>query len=410
MKRLFVAVIALLALSLVVGGASAQGSLPPSEIQRIAQSVTLILNLDGSGEPQSSGSGTIIDPAGYIFTNYHVIEGGSDFAILMLEDTAEQPVLRYFATTVNFSEEFDFAILQIDRDADGNALDAASLNLPVIELSPTPVDLGQRIHVFGFPGIGDNYLVLTEGTITTIRNGDVSGARIPVWNQTDAEISPGNSGGLAVNDAGFMVGIPTAVISEERTGGRLGGLLPLEAIYALLELEQPQGGQQPAPQLEVTPFPTPESGASTGTTDGLDYNLTPNYGGTSLVAGFSPDPFTVEIISGGDVDASAFNYGTDCRGFATRQPDYSLAWSGASQGLRFFYVSTGDTVMLVNDPQGNWVCNDDSSSTLNPTVDFVNPTEGRYDIWIASFTAGENIQGTLYVTERGTANPSTPNG
>jgi hypothetical protein len=55
-----------------------------------------------------------------------------------------------------------------------------------------------------------------------------------VWYQTDAEISPGNSGGLAVNQAGQALGIPTAVLSEEETGGRLGGILPFVAINAAI--------------------------------------------------------------------------------------------------------------------------------------------------------------------------------
>jgi serine protease Do len=368
----------------------------------------MIVALDGSGEPLSTGSGTIVDPAGYIFTNYHVIEGGSDFAILLVEDVAEQPVLTYFAQPVTFSESFDFAVLQIDRDRSGNALNAEALNLPFIQLSPQPVDLGEPIHVFGFPGVGDNFLVFTNGTITTIQNGDVGGQRIPVWNQTDAEISPGNSGGLAVNNQGFMVGIPTAVQSEERTGGRLAYLIPLELIYALLELEQPQPGQQ-QPQLEVTPFATPEQRPQ-GTAQGLDYNLTPNYGGTTLQAGFTPDPMIVEIISGGDLDVGTFGYGAECRGYATRQPDYSVRWTGTSAGLRFFFLSQGDTVLIINAPNGAWFCNDDSYSTLNPTLDFLNPAQGRYDIWVASYNAGENIRGSLYITERGAVTPANPRG
>jgi serine protease Do len=406
MKRFLLIIASLVVCALIVGSASAQDRLPPGEIQRIAQSVVMILNLDGSGEPQSSGSGTIVDPSGYIFTNYHVIEGGSDFAVLLIEDVAEQPVLRFFASPVTFSEEFDFAVLQVDRDANGSAVNADGLNLPFIRLSQDPVDLGDPIHVFGFPGVGDNFLVFTQGTITTIQNGDLGGRRLPVWNQTDAEISPGNSGGLAVNSAGEMVGIPTAVQNEERTGGRLAYLLSLQSIYALLELEQPQPGQT-APQLEVTPVPTPAQGSQSA---GLDYTLTPNFGGIALQAGFMPDPHSVEIVSGGDVDVSRFNYGASCLGYATTQPDYSISYTGQSQGLRIFFVSQGDTVLIINDPQGNWHCNDDSFSTLNPTVDFVPAPEGRYDIWVASYTSGDNLRGMLYVTERGAANPSNPTG
>jgi serine protease Do len=256
--------------------------------------------------------------------------------------------------------------------------------------------------------VGDNFLVFTNGTITTIQNGDLGGQRLPVWNQTDAEISPGNSGGLAVNNQGFMVGIPTAVQSEQRTGGRLAYLIPLELIYALLELEQPQPGQQ-QPQLEVTPFATPEQ-RPPGEVPGLDYTLTPNYGGTTLQAGFTPDPAVVEIISGGDLDVASFGYGAECRGYATRQPDYSIRWTGTSSGLRIFFLSQGDTVLVINAPNGAWFCNDDSYSTLNPTLDFLNPAEGRYDIWVASFNSGENIRGLLYITERGAVTPANPQG
>lgn len=408
MKKWTFAALAMIVLALFVGSVSAQDRLPPAEIRRIAQSVVMIVALDGSGEPLSTGSGTIVDPAGYIFTNYHVIEGGSDFAILLVEDVAEQPVLTYFAQPVTFAEEFDFAVLQIDRDRNGNAVNTETLNLPFIQLSPQPVDLGEPIHVFGFPGVGDNFLVFTNGTITTIQNGDLGGQRLPVWNQTDAEISPGNSGGLAVNNQGFMVGIPTAVQSEQRTGGRLAYLIPLELIYALLELEQPQPGQQ-QPQLEVTPFATPEQ-RPPGEVPGLDYTLTPNYGGTTLQAGFTPDPAVVEIISGGDLDVASFGYGAECRGYATRQPDYSIRWTGTSSGLRIFFLSQGDTVLVINAPNGAWFCNDDSYSTLNPTLDFLNPAEGRYDIWVASFNSGENIRGLLYITERGAVTPANPQG
>ena len=100
---------------------------------------------------------------------------------------------------------------------------------------PHPATRGDRVYIFGYPSIGDGYLVLTDGTITTIQNGDVGSERMAVWYQTSAEISPGNSGGLAVNGSGQLLGIPTAVRTEEETGGRLGGILPFEAIVPLVE-------------------------------------------------------------------------------------------------------------------------------------------------------------------------------
>jgi serine protease Do len=396
--------------------ALAQDTLTREEIDRVTQSVVQIITLV-RGEPYSTGSGTIIDPAGYITTNNHVIEGGDDFAIMMVTDRRELPELRYFASVVGASVDPDFALLQIDRDADGRSLDPESLNLPFVPFASAPVDLGDEIHVFGFPGIGEGYLVLTQGTITTIQNGDLNGMRIPVWNQTDAEISPGNSGGLAVNNAGEMVGIPTAVLAEQQTGGRLGGLVPLETILTLLELDLPVEGSQTSPgeilptqaspQLQITPLPPTPVPSIEG---GLDYNLQSNFGGTTLAAGFNPDPFTVDITSGGDVDAAQFGYGEECLGFTTIQPDFRVNWSGSSEALRFFFVGNGDTTMLINDANGNWHCSDDSFDTTSPTIDIPNPPEGQFDIWVGSYNSDENIDGTLYITERGALTPASPNG
>jgi predicted fused transcriptional regulator/phosphomethylpyrimidine kinase len=213
----------------------AQSSLSRDQIGSIATSVVQILALDKNGEPFATGSGTIVDSTGIIYTNQHVVEGASDFAILMTDDMREVPALRYYASLVGASQDLDFAVLQIDRDDSGRTINEKNLNLPTVPFSKSDVSHGDRVYIFGFPTIGQGYLVLTQGTITTIENGTINNARLPVWYQTDAEISPGNSGGLVVNDAGEFIGIPTAVQSEERTLGRLGGILPMTAIAAVLQ-------------------------------------------------------------------------------------------------------------------------------------------------------------------------------
>lgn len=130
----------------------------------------------------------------------------------------------------------------------------------------------------------------------------------------------------------------------------------------------------------------------------LDFSKPPNYGSTSLTSGFVPDPFTVGITSGGSVNVSYLGGG--CTGFATSAPDFSVNYTaGAFPTLRFYFVGNGDTAMIVNDPTGTYRCADDSFGTLNPTIDFNSPSSGRYDIWIASFSAGTFVSGTLFVTE-----------
>lgn len=233
----------------------AQESLPNDEIERIAERVVLIAALDASGEVVGTGSGTITSADGVIYTNRHVVEDASDYLIYMLDDLNEPPQPRYYARLLTMFNALDFAMLQIDRDLNGNAITANQLNLPHLNVENTSVNRGENIYVFGYPSIGDGFLVLTNGTITTIQNGDIGGERLPVWYQTDAEISPGNSGGLAVNAAGEMIGIPTAVRTEDRTLGRLGGLLPIETVLRLAEI----GADQTMPAPESRPNTLPET-------------------------------------------------------------------------------------------------------------------------------------------------------
>ncbi len=130
----------------------------------------------------------------------------------------------------------------------------------------------------------------------------------------------------------------------------------------------------------------------------LNFSLPPNFGSTALTSGFVPDPFTAGITSGGSVNV---NYlGGGCTGFATSAPDFSVNYtSGAFPTLRFYFVGSGDSTMIINSPSGAFFCNDDSFGTLNPSIDFNSPSSGRYDIWIGSFASGSFISGTLSVTE-----------
>jgi len=212
-------------------------TLSPQEIEAIAAAVVRIETR------VATGSGTIISADGLIFTNRHVIEGGgSDFEIYLQEAVGELPQLGYYASLVAVFDELDFAVLQIDRDANGRRIDTATLDLPHIKGFAERTSLADPVVIFGYPSIGDGYLVVTRGSITSIENATIVGQRIPLWYRTDAQISPGNSGGLAVNLNGEFVGIPTEVRKEDDTLGRLGGLLAYPAIRALIE--NGDGGQQ----------------------------------------------------------------------------------------------------------------------------------------------------------------------
>jgi hypothetical protein len=120
-----------------------------------------------------------------------------------------------------------------------------------------------------------------------------------------------------------------------------------------------------------------------------------------LISGYNPDPHLVGITSGGAVDVGYL--GTPCWGFAASNPDYRVNFTASSSLmlLRFYWVALfgGDATMIVKAPDGSYSCDDDSWGTNNPTIDFVNPVSGIYDVWIGSFSEGESAPGTLAVTE-----------
>jgi len=141
----------------------------------------------------------------------------------------------------------------------------------------------------------------------------------------------------------------------------------------------------------------------------LDWHLDANYGTQMLDPGFTPDPFSLQMVSGGSVDVGGLNE-QGCTGYATVSPDLKFTWSADSAFLRFYFEADTpgeDTVLVISDPFGDWYCNDDYNypAVRDPMVDFTNADSGQYDIWVASYTSGESVAGTLYITEVETNHP-----
>jgi len=128
----------------------------------------------------------------------------------------------------------------------------------------------------------------------------------------------------------------------------------------------------------------------------------PNFGAVTLSPDFLPDPHSVDIISGGDVDVDGLDLGAGCSGYASSAPDYRLNWSEDAAHLRILFIADGgeDTTLILSDPYGNWICNDDfSDDGFDPLVIVDGADSGQYDIWVGSFDADEQVAGTLYITE-----------
>ncbi|MBO6795537.1 hypothetical protein [Maricaulis sp.] len=131
-----------------------------------------------------------------------------------------------------------------------------------------------------------------------------------------------------------------------------------------------------------------------------DFTQPATAGSVSLNSGFTPDPHTAQITSGGTISAS--NVGGNCRGWIANAPDYSVSYSAGNLfDLTIGVDSNSDTTLVINDPNGNWYCDDDGGEGLNPLISFSNPLSGRYDVWVGSYQSGEYASSTLSVSEIG---------
>ncbi|MGH6951429.1 MAG: hypothetical protein ACREH4_11175 [Vitreimonas sp.] len=158
-----------------------------------------------------------------------------------------------------------------------------------------------------------------------------------------------------------------------------------------------EGESSPA-TLHISEVSGPSQSASTG---GPDFTLDPSYGAVSLVAGFEPDPHTQTISAGGSIDASSLGQ-PGCVGFIAREPDYRVNWTAGSSGLPLIFsvAANADTTLVINDAQGNWVCDDDSGDNgLNPSIRFEQAASGQYDVWVGTYSSGGLQDSTLHVSE-----------
>lgn len=137
--------------------------------------------------------------------------------------------------------------------------------------------------------------------------------------------------------------------------------------------------------------------AGIGTAGAQDVSLAPQYGTVELDAGFLPDPHSISMRSGGSIDAS--DVGSHCTGYIANAPDVRLQYSSGSSPLIISADSSSDTTLVINAPNGQWYCDDDSGEGVNPSVRFEKPMKGRYEIWVGTYGSSDFEPVTLDISE-----------
>jgi hypothetical protein len=132
-----------------------------------------------------------------------------------------------------------------------------------------------------------------------------------------------------------------------------------------------------------------------------DANLRPHAGTVSVSSGFANDPRTVAVQAGGELDGSRYT-GGQCYGHISEAPDVWVDYdAGNAFDLYLSMESDTDTTLVVQGPNGEWHCDDDSAEDLNPGIRVMNPEPGRYAVWAGLFSPGALADATLFVSELG---------
>jgi serine protease Do len=195
---------------------------------------------------QAAGTGFIIDKAGFILTNNHVVEGATKIAVSLYGDDDDQ---EYEARVVGKDPLTDSALIELTEKP--------SHVLPEIKFGDSSqMQPGDWVMAIGNP-FGYSHTV-SVGVISGLdRPFQVANRRQAQVLQTDAAINPGNSGGPLLNIRGEVIGMNTAIITDGQRSGNIGigFAIPSNTVRDLLP--QLRGGKITRGRIgvEIRPIP-----------------------------------------------------------------------------------------------------------------------------------------------------------
>jgi serine peptidase DegS len=177
----------------------------------------------GSAEPgrfqlnTSLGSAVVIDPEGYLVTNYHVVADAAEIRLQMADGRLAIP------DVVGVDSETDLALLKVDLGP-----------LPAITLGRSDqLRIGDIVLAIGNPyGLSKT---VTQGIVSATGRGLLGLLTFENFIQTDAAINEGNSGGALINSRGELVGINTAVLAQDAGTEGIGFAIPVDLVRGVVD-------------------------------------------------------------------------------------------------------------------------------------------------------------------------------
>lgn len=254
---------------------------------------------------RSLGSGVIVDPAGFVVTNNHVIEGADEIKVA-LADKRE-----FEADLVLKDPRTDLAVLRIKGGREA---------FPAVEIgNPDELEVGDVVLAIGNPfGVGQT---VTHGIVSALARTQVGITDYQFFIQTDAAINPGNSGGALVDLAGRLVGINTAIYSRSGGSQGIGFAIPANMVKVVIASAKGGGSTVRRPWLGARlQAVTPEIAEGLGLprpTGALVASVTP--GSPAARAGLMTGDLIVAIDGQTveDMDAFGFRFATKPLGGTT---------------------------------------------------------------------------------------------
>jgi serine protease Do len=272
-------------------------------VARVAPSVVQITAVGYAGLPRENattgellaqqragGSGVIVDAAGYIVTNAHVVLGARRVRVMLppTPTTRERSIVRpqgraLDATLVGVDAETDLAVLKVDAQG-----------LPTLPLADSDeLRQGHIVFAFGSPlGLDDSVTMGVVSAVGRQREPDDS----MVYVQTDAPINPGSSGGPLVDTSGRVVGINTFILSQSGGNQGLGFAAPSNIVRAVFEQIKASGRVRRGTLGVVaqTITPTLAAGLGLGHTSGVILSdVAP--GSPGALAGLQPGDIVLTV-------------------------------------------------------------------------------------------------------------------